>query len=460
MQLSDNMKIFLASFLLAGTLSATAQTNDKPTIDLIYKNALSSKTAYQNLQELCAKAPGRLVGSPQSEIAIKLLKAKVDEIHPDSSYLQAFNTISWRPKTPAQAILKYKGKTTGLNVAYLGLSGSAPVAGVEAGVLEIQRMTQLDSLGEEKVKGKIVFFNRPMNNGFVNTFEAYGDAIDQRSIGATKASKLGAVGVLVRSLATELDDYPHSGVSKYRDGVKEVPNFAISTNDAEKLSAVLKSGGSPKVFLKGTTEKLDNVHTANVIAELRGSEHPEKIILIGGHMDAWFNTPGAHDDGAGCVQMMDVLRIFRELHIKPKNTIRLVLFMDEEMYQSGGKAYVDLVGKENKQHIACIESDAGAALPTGFELNGSEANLKSLKNVSQQLSDFGVFEIIPGYGGVDIDPLKKYGFPLIGLLSSSQRYFEYHHSANDTPDKVSRREMQMGTASVASLVYLIDKYGL
>jgi len=345
-------------------------------------------------------------------------------------------------------------------VVNLGLSVSTPRQGVTGEILEVHTLGELDSLGSKTVKGKIVLFNRPMDNGKIRTFDAYGGAIDQRGSGASKASQYGASAVLVRSLSTEPNDFPHTGVSRYKDGVKKIPNISISTNDADKLSRINAQYKGVKVRIKSNTETIDSAYTSNIIAEIKGSVHPERIILIGAHIDAWFNSPGAQDDGAGCAQMIDVLRIFKELKIKPVNTVRLVLFMDEEMYQSGSKVYANFAGKEKKEHIAAIESDAGGLLPLGFGIDAGDSVIGSIKKQAAKLFDYGIYKTDKGYGGVDIEPLKEFGIPLIGLSTNSQRYFEYHHSTNDTFNNVSRREMQLGTAAIACLVYLIDKNGI
>ena len=458
--ISRQIKIVAVAVFLSGVSTMKAQDSEKTIISAIYQNALTGYEAYNNLNELCTKAPGRLVGSKASERAIQLLKTQVEKYRPDTVYLQNYTTPSWRCKSKSSAVLNYGSKKDLLHVVNLGLSVSTPDKGITGEILEVHTLAALDSLGIAGVKDKIVFFNRPMDNSCLNTFEAYVGAIDQRAHGASKASQYGAAGAIVRSLATEPDDYPHTGVSRYMEGVKKIPNLSISTNDAEKLSSINKQNKSVTVRIKSDTETLDTVHTSNIIAEIRGSLHPEKIILIGAHIDAWFNTPGAHDDGAGCEQMIDVFRIFRQLNIKPVNTIRLVLFMDEEMYQSGSDVYAAFVGKEKKEHIVSIESDAGGLLPLGFGIDGEDPVISSVQKLTVQLASYGIFKTSKGYGGTDIEPLKQFGIPLIGLTTNSQRYFEYHHSANDTFDKVSRREMQLGTAAIASLVYLIDKNGV
>ncbi len=455
------MKPFLIVLLVMSSLLVRSQSNEQTTLSAIYANALTSFDAYENLRELCTSAPGRLVGSPASDRAIQLLKAQVEKLNPDTCFLQMYTTSSWRCLTAPQAFAQYGTTKQSLNVVNLGLSVSTPSNGLQAPVIEVPSFRVLDSLGAKAVKNKIVFFNNPMNNASARTFSAYGDGVDVRFSGASKASEYGASGVLVRSLSTEPDDYPHTGVSKFEKGVKEIPNLSISTNDANALSELIKQHQGLEIRMTSNTEKLGVVQTANILAEIRGSVHPERIILIGAHIDTWHNTPGAHDDGAGCVQMIDVLRIFKALDLRPINTIRLVLFMDEEMYQSGSKVYAAHAGAEKKEHIACIESDAGGLLPTGFGIDCSnELLVQSIQKQTAKLAEFGIYVTDKSHAGVDIEPLKSYGYPLIGLSTNSQRYFEYHHSAKDTFDQVSRREMQLGTAAIASLVYLIDRNGL
>ena len=458
--ISRQMKIVSMVFIFTSTIATYGQNTEKTIISAIYQNALTSYDSYNNLKELCSKAPGRLVGSKASEKAIQILKAQVGKLNPDTVFLQNYITPSWRCKSKSQAIVYYGSRKESLNVVNLGLSVSTPVKGLTGEILEVKTLNALDSLGSNAVKDKIVFFNREMDNSKTTTFEAYGGAIDQRANGSSKAAQYGAAGVLVRSLSTEHYDFPHTGVSRYKEGVKKIPNISISTNDADKLSRINKDNSGVKVWIKSDTETIDSAKTANLIAEIKGSQHPEKVIVIGAHMDSWFNSPGAHDDGAGCEQMIDVFRIFRELKIKPVNTIRLVLFMDEEMYQSGSKVYADFVGKEKKEHIVSIESDAGGLLPLGFGIDAADSVINVVQKLTIPLIDYGIYKTGKGYGGVDIAPLKQYSIPLIGLTTNSQRYFEYHHSANDTVENVSRREMQLGSAAIASLVYLIDKNGI
>ena len=437
-----------------------AQNEDNETISKIYISALNSTSSFQNLKILCDSAPGRMVGSLNAENAVRILMNQLDRTSVDTLYKQEYYATSWICKSPGQAVAIYKDRYDTLNVATLGMSISTPEKGIKGKLLEVFSLDELDSLGSEIVKDKIVFFNRAMDNSEINTFSAYRGAIDQRVYGAIKAAEHGAKGVIVRSLATESDDFPHTGVSRYKDDIKKIPVLSISTDDAEKLSEINSKYPDPTIWLNCQTVIQDSVKTSNLIAELRGRKKPENVILIGAHIDSWYNTAGAHDDGAGCVQMIDVLRIFNELNIKPNNTIRLVLFMDEELNQSGAEKYAKYAGQESKKHIMAIESDAGGFLPIGFGIDAGDSIADILKKQISILDEYGIHTIIKGFAGVDIKELAKYNVPLVGLLTNSQRYFEVHHSENDTFDKVGRRELQLGTASVASLVYLIDKYGI
>lgn len=438
----------------------SAQNNDSVVISTIYKNALSSTESYKNLEVLCKSAKGRMVGTEEADNAVEILKNQVDQLMVDTIYKQDYYTSSWKIKKESQAIAYYSDKQDTLNIATLGMSVSTPENGINGELLEVYSLNSLDTLGYKSVKDKIVFFNRPMDNSIINTMDSYVGAIRPRIFGAIKAAENGAKGVIVRSLATQLDNFPHTGVSNYKEGVNKIPMLSISTNDAERLSQLNKKYPQIEISLKCNTETLDSIKTSNLIAELRGTKYPDKIILIGAHIDAWYNTEGAHDDGAGCVQMIDVLRIFSELKLKTNHTIRLVLFMDEEINQSGAEKYAKKVGQENKEHIVAIESDGGGFLPLGFTIDADDSIIDILREQTDKLLDYGCYKTIKGFGGVDIKPLAKYNVPLVGLLTNTQRYFEYHHSENDTFEKVSRRELQLGTAMIASFVYLIDKYGI
>jgi hypothetical protein len=297
----------------------------------------------------------------------------------------------------------------------------------------------------------------------IRTFEAYGGAVDQRVSGASRASKYGAVAVLVRSMALRLDDFPHAGGLRYDSTYALIPAAAISTNAAEQLSQVLREDGSATVSLRMDCRTLPDVLSYNVIGEIRGAERPGEVIVVGGHLDSWDVGHGAHDDGAGCTQSMDVLRLLKTTGYRPRHTIRCVLFMNEENGLRGGVKYASEAQRKGEFHLAAIESDAGGFTPRGFNFDGDAtvfaAFYEKITALEPLFKPYGL-QFNKGGSGADIGPLKGMKGLLSGYSPDSQRYFDYHHTADDTFDKVNKRELELGAASMAALVYLLDKYGL
>jgi carboxypeptidase Q len=298
-----------------------------------------------------------------------------------------------------------------------------------------------------------------MDHRHVETFKAYGGAVDQRWGGALNAGNLGAVGVIVRSMTLTIDEHPHTGSMAYADSVKKIPACAISTLHANQLSDALKSNPKTKFFLKMNCQTFPDVLSYNVIGEIKGTESPERFIIVGGHLDAWDNGDGAHDDGAGCVQSIEVLRIFKALNHKPKNTIRAVMFMNEENGLRGGLKYAGLAKERNEYHIAAIETDAGGFSPRGFSFKAEKYFLHHVKKFKPLLLPYGLYDFEREGGGADIGPLhREMKTPMIGLLPDSQRYFDIHHTSEDTFDKINKRELELGAGAMAALIYLLDKY--
>jgi hypothetical protein len=315
---------------------------------------------------------------------------------------------------------------------------------------------ELRKLGTEKIKGKIVFFNRPMEPTHIHTFDAYSGAVDQRWAGAMNAVRYGAVATVTRSMGLKIDDFPHTGSMKYNDSLPKIPAVAISTKGAEELSALLRNNKSTRMSIKTSCQTLPDAESYNVIGEWKGIEKPNEYIVVGGHLDAWDNGSGAHDDGAGCVQSMEVMRIFNAIGYKPRHTIRVVLFMNEENGLRGGKAYAEQAKNKKEVHIAAIESDAGGFTPRGFSFEAPNWFMNSVKNFKPLLQPYDVYDFDGKGGGPDISPLKEQGVPLVELIPDSQRYFDIHHTADDTFDKVNKRELELGAAAMAALIYLID----
>lgn len=450
--------IFILLFSAFFLVPVFSQENDKEVISKIFNDVLQSTQAYSNLEYLCEHAPGRLLGSEESVIAVDFMMDYFIDLGVDTVFKQQFKTPAWIHHHTSVSILLPDGNNLRLRADALGPSPSTGEDGLIAEVIEVQGLEELKELDPVLVRDKIVFFNRPVDMTHVNTFRIYGSAVDQRSRGPALAAEMGAAAVLVRSVGTRIDTFPHTGSTRYND--KKIPAAAISTIDAIVLSDILKKDNAVKVKMLIDAESLDEITSYNLIADIRGSEFPDEYIVVGGHIDAWFNSPGAHDDGIGCVQSADVLRIFKELGIDNKRSIRAIMFMDEELYQSGGRAYAEYTEQNNIKNYFALEADAGGFTPIGFNVDASDSIVNTIAGYQALLQPYGIYYIRKGGSGVDISPLKKYGVPLAGYRTDSQRYMDLHHSGYDTFDKVHIRELQLGSGCMAALIYLVDKHGL
>ena len=439
------------------------QDDDVYMIKKIHDEALGKGKAYPWLTDLCTKHGERIAGSPAYLGAANYTKDILAGIKGVQSYHQPCEASYWKRGAKEQVkIIGKNGKNIRLSALSLGNSVATPTEGITAEVIEVQSLDEVEKLGKEKISGKIVFYNRPMDPTQLRTFSAYGGAVDQRVYGPSKAAEFGAVAALVRSMTTSLDDFPHTGVTIYKDSLNKIPGIAISTLDAEKLSRAIKKG-PVNVFLKTNCQTIGMKSAPTVIGEIKGSVFPDEIIVVGGHLDSWDVGQGAHDDGAGCIQSMEVLRLFTALGYQPKRTIRCVLFSNEENGLAGGRTYAKLSNEKNEFHLAALESDSGGFSPKGFSFEADTSVFKSYyKHVSKWLpllESYGLhFEM--GGSGADIGPLKSQKGLLIGLRPDSQRYFDFHHTANDRIENVNKRELELGAAAMASLIYLIDKYGI
>ncbi len=454
------MKKIVTFFLLLFVNSAFAQSADSVMIRTIFTEALSNGHAYDWLRHLTKDIGPRLSGSAGGQKAVDWTQQAMREQGFDRVFVQPVMVPHWVRGEHETAFIVVGNTRTAVPIAALGGSVATSSNGIEANVLEVKSFTQLRAMPIEQVKGKIVFFNRPMDPTTINTFEAYSGAVEQRANGATEAAKLGAVGAIVRSMTNARDDQPHTGGMRYGTGVPLIPTAAISTNAADLLSKTLTTNPQTRFYFKQSCETLPDAQSYNVIGELRGSEKPNEFIVVGGHLDSWDLAEGAHDDGSGCVQAMEVLRIFKTLGIKPKRTIRVVLFANEENGLRGGVAYADLATKNGEKHIAAIESDEGGFVPRGFGIVGTATQRANVSPWKPLLAPYGLTDIGPGSGGADIGPLAPTGTVLFGLKPDSQRYFDYHHTPVDKFEAVSRRELELGAGSMAALAYLLDKYGL
>ncbi len=463
MKNSYNVKIKLALLVVIFfTYFGFSQSKDQEQIKKLYDVALTQGKGYDWLNYLSNQIGGRLSGSIQAQQAVNYTKSQLDSLGLDKVWLQPVMVPKWVRGTPEFAYFETTpGVTTNMTICALGGSVATPPKGIKANIIEVVGIEELAALGKDKIQGKIVFFNKPMDPTQINTFNAYSNCVDQRYSGALEASKYGALGVIVRSMNLRLDDFPHTGSMGYGEQSIDdrIPAAAISTNAADLLSTSLKLNPEINFYFKQNCKQFEDVESYNVIGEIRGSSKPEEIIVVGGHLDSWDLGDGSHDDGAGCVQSMEVLNLFKKTGYKPKRTVRVVLFMNEENGLRGGTKYAEVAGANNEKHIFALESDSGGFTPRGFTFDSSNKDLDKIKSWKPLFEPYLVHYFEKGGSGADIGPLKKEGMVLAGLRPDSQRYFDYHHAENDTFEHVNRRELELGSASMASLIYLVDTYG-
>lgn len=449
-------------FILLFSSIIYSQSNDQKMLKDIYTLSLTNSKCYSWLDDLSNKIGSRLSGSAGAENGVNYTKQQLETLGLDKVYLQEVMVPKWvRGEKETAYILDGKSK---VNVAICALGGSVATdkKGLTAEIIEVHSLKEVEALGEEKIKGKIVFYNRPMEEFNIDAFKSYSNCADQRYSGAKTAAKYGAVGTIVRSMNLRLDNFPHTGAQSYGDLRKSqyIPTAAISTNAAELLSKKLKENSSLKFFMKMSCQIFEDVLSYNVIGEITGSEHPEKIIVVGGHLDSWDLADGSHDDGAGVVQSMEVAELFRKLNYRPKNTLRIVLFMNEENGLRGGKKYEEISKANKENHIFALESDEGGFSPRGFSFECDDANFQKVNSWKYLFEPYLIQNFAKGGTGSDIGPLTSEKIVKAGLNPDSQRYFDYHHAGNDTFDAINKRELELGAATMASLVYLFDQYGI
>ena len=368
------MKHLLTLLLTLVVISSSAQNSkDKVQIRKIFDEALERGDSYEMLRYLTKNIGGRLSGSPQAAAAVEWSRQQMMTYGFDTVYLQPVMVPHWvRGKKEIGRIVNSKKLgAVNVNVVALGNSVGSGPAGVLGNIIEVQDFQELAKLGKAKIEGKIIFFNRPMDPKLMDTFAAYSGASNQRGSGPSEAAKYGAIGVVVRSLSSFTDDVPHTGGTRYGLNIPKIPAVAISTEGADLLSSLLKDDADLRFYFETHCEMLPDVLSYNVVGEIKGSEFPDEIIAVGGHLDSWDLSEGAHDDGAGCVQSIEVLRIMKAMDYQPKRTIRAVMFMNEENGLMGGRKYAELAAENNENHIAAMESDRGGFLPVGFGISGT-----------------------------------------------------------------------------------------
>ncbi len=408
------------------------------------------------LTELCEQAPHRLAGTAGGRVAEALGRTWMERFGFQEIREETFEVRRWErgPVERASMDVPDAGRLP-LAVCALGGAVGTPEGGITAPVIEVQELKEISARADE-VKGKIVFLNRPMDPTHVSTFRAYGGAADQRVHGASAAAKHGAVGVVVRSMTLKHDDVPHTGIMIYRDDAPKIPAAALGLESADRLSEMLKAHPDLTLSLELSAQEHPPVEARNTLGQITGAEHPEEVVVLGCHLDAWDKGCGAHDDGAGCAQAVEALRLLGRLGLPMRRTVRVVLYMDEEMGGVGGKAYAKSEARKAEPHVYAIESDRGGFVPVGFTVNAEDHVVEGLRRrYLPLLEPLGIHYVERGGGGVDIGPLKRIGCTNIGLVPDSQRYFDVHHSDNDVLDAVNPRELQLGAVAMAAFAFML-----
>lgn len=425
----------------------------------IVRTALIDRKGYDWLKELCDIGP-RLSGSEKSLKAIYWAEKKMRSCGFDSVWLQPVMVPKWERGRTEKVIISRSKKYLNKKLTIVSLGGSIGTSksGITSEVIEVKSLDEVKTLGD-KAKGKIIFYNRSFDNGLLGSFEGYGKAVDQRANGAIEAAKVGAIGVIVRSVQSGYDNIPHTGVMNYQDGVQKIPSAAIGIVDADFLSKAIKEEPGLRVNIKMDCANFPDIQSYNVIGQLTGSEKPDEIIVAGGHFDSWDKGCGAHDDGAPCLQTMEALDLLKRNGIKPKRTIRCVFFINEENGLRGGIEYGKFAESSKEIHLAAIESDRGAFTPRGFNVTTDSLSFQKMQTWLPILNKSNIDWIRKGGSGGDVGQIKN-AKALLGYVPDDQRYMDLHHSDNDIFSAVHPREMELGSASIAIMVLLLSEEGL
>jgi hypothetical protein len=453
------MKSIVTSLFVCIYISAAAQ-QDSAMMRKLSDEIMLHGTCYENLRVLCKQIGNRLSGTAQAAKAVEWGQKALQDAGADKVWLQPVDVPLWiRGKESLS--LKFPGDKNYKGVTMLSLGNSVGSCNLplESEVVMVNDVEEFNKLPDAAIKGKIIFFNYRFRQDYVNTFDGYGDAVKYRSLAPNIASYRGASATIIRSVSTGTDDFPHTGAMRYQDTIKPIPAIAIGNITADVLEKKCKSG-TVMAMINSNCHMAGTARSYNVIGEITGSDYPDRYILVGGHLDSWDVGEGAHDDGAGCVQSIEVIRAIKATGIRPRHTIRAVLFMNEENGLKGGLAYGDSAKARNEKYLLAIETDAGGFSPRGIGLDMEPVKRDQIASYRNLFLPYGVYDFEQEGGGADISPLRKLGVPVAGLMPDPQRYFDIHHTDNDVFENVNHRELKLGAVTLTGLIYLVDKYGL
>lgn len=451
-----DMKKLLLIPLLASGFFFGQNTQDAQALKKISTQILTQGEAYNDLHFLTKKIGNRLSGSPAYEKAVQWGAEQLKKAGAEKIWLQPVKVPVWERGTESLFIKTPSGTWTKMKMLSLGNSEGTQGKDLVGDLIMVNTLEEFNQLKESQVRDKIVFFNYIFRQDFIETFEGYSDAGKYRSSTASLVAKKGGKAVIVRSISTAVDDVPHTGGMHYHEGSKKIPAVALGPLGADRLAQLLKTSKVSAKLNSNCGMKGEKI-THSVIGEIKGTLD-QKVIAVGGHLDSWDVGEGAQDDGAGVVQSIEVIRTFKKLNIKPKHTIRAVLFANEENGNRGGETYADSLNVKKEPHLFALESDSGGYSPRGFGLAITAEQSAQVKSWLPLFEPYGIQHINDSYPGTDIIPMKKYGVALAGLVPDSQRYFDLHHSESDVFEAVNRRELLLGATVMTQLIYMIDQH--
>lgn len=453
-------KLTLLSTALLFATASNAQISDSLAFRTISDQILTRGKCYEDLRVLCKTVGNRISGSPQAAKAVAWAEKTMQEAGFDKVWLQPVEVPVWK-RGEEHLALKYNSDSDYVDVPMTSLGNSEGTGGrlLKANIVMVRSFAELEKLDKASVEGKIIFVNYRFRQDFPATFPGYGDAVKHRWQSPIIAGKKNPAAIIIRSISTGEDDYPHTGSTKYEENGKKFPIVAVGNKTADKLEQACMKGNTMAALRSNCT--MDGTAMSyNVIGEITGTTKPNDYIVVGGHLDSWDIGEGAHDDGAGCVQSIEVLRTIKKLGIRPKHSIRAVMFMNEENGLKGGTAYADSALAKKEHHVLALESDAGGFSPRGIETTMSKKQREKFKKYIPLFLPYGVYNFDEDGGGADVSPLKKQGVVIGELLPDSQRYFDVHHTDNDVFETVNHRELKLGAAAMAMFIYLVDKNDL
>lgn len=448
--------LYIFPLFLGGFFIAQNFKQDSIQFKKISDEILVNGQSYEDLRELSKNIGNRLCGSANYEKAADWAMEKLKEAGADKVWFQPVVVNVWSRGDESLKLKINNGKWKEIKMLSLGNSEGTKGKDLKGEIILVKTLEEFEKIPDILVKDKIVFFNYAFKQEYVITGQAYGDAGKYRRVTAAEVAKKGGKAVIIRSLTSNFDDVPHTGAMKYEDGIKKIPAVAIGAETADELEKTLLRNEKVEAILNSNCGMNGEALTKSVIAEISGNKD-NSVIVVGAHLDSWDVGEGAHDDGTGIVQSIEVLRTFKKLNLKNNHTIRVICFANEENGVKGGKTYLEYVKKSNEPHIFALESDSGGFTPRSFSLGMNSEKAKEMKKWEKLFNPYGIFEFAGNYAGVDIEPLRELKIPASGLVTDSQRYFDIHHTPEDTFEKVNRRELLLGATVMAQLIYMIDQ---